>query len=605
MKISCFSAARLGVRILEAGLLAVLPLVFSRCFAEQFSTPKVYLTQILVLAGLAVWALSLIWQKTAWPRRFGLGAPLASLALPVLLSCWNSPVPAFSLSESVYFLCGPAWALMLMSWADGISTQARLGRLAASAGSVVAIITLLQWSGHDPLLSRGYRIEWGGMVARMHLYGTLGNPNFVGGYLIGTIFLALALAVVSGHPWARACWWASAGAMLLAILGADSHGAWAGLVAGLLVAGPIWRSGRSRELVTVAECLAKERSGGKDSSFFVASALILFGSLFAARLVERLLAQMAGRTYLWRFSWPMFAQHPLIGGGWGTYQIRYLELQAKFLGAHPQWIPHWANNRLLHNDPLQLLLETGALGFAALLWIFWSYGREVRRFLPATPSPAEVWWLGASAGGVTAILVDSLFNFQFAVPPTFLLLFTLLAFPALAGATPAVTTAGVHAPGRDHRRLARLARLLGSLAILISAGALLSGRTRWVLAERDHHSATLLESRAEMALAEETYLHGLSLNPLNGRLHFGLARTLYHTQRYPEALQEARLAERTYADSHLEVLKGRILDQMGMAAAALATYRHALELDPTLKSVQADIDRLGGKRCQVPFFGRP
>jgi len=41
-------------------------------------------------------------------------------------------------------------------------------------------------------------------------------------------------------------------------------------------------------------------------------------------------------------------------------------------------------------------------------------------------------------------------------------------------------------------------------------------------------------------------------------------------------------------------LKARILDQMGAARPALVTYRHVLALDPTLKTVQADIKRLEG-----------
>jgi hypothetical protein len=64
------------------------------------------------------------------------------------------------------------------------------------------------------------------------------------------------------------------------------------------------------------------------------------------------------------------------------------------------------------------------------------------------------------------------------------------------------------------------------------------------------------------------------------------------TNRYPAALTEVYLAERTYADSHLQVLKGRIQQRMGWGAAALETYRHVLALDPTLKTVQADIERL-------------
>ena len=51
-------------------------------------------------------------------------------------------------------------------------------------------------------------------------------------------------------------------------------------------------------------------------------------------------------------------------------------------------------------------------------------------------------------------------------------------------------------------------------------------------------------------------------------------------------------AERTYTDSHQEVLRARILEQLGRNSEALAAYRHALWLDPTLTSVQEDIERL-------------
>jgi Flp pilus assembly protein TadD len=54
--------------------------------------------------------------------------------------------------------------------------------------------------------------------------------------------------------------------------------------------------------------------------------------------------------------------------------------------------------------------------------------------------------------------------------------------------------------------------------------------------------------------------------------------------------------EQTYTDSHQEVLRARILDQMGRKREALAAYRHALWLDPTLTSVQEDIARLSQMR---------
>jgi Tfp pilus assembly protein PilF len=111
-------------------------------------------------------------------------------------------------------------------------------------------------------------------------------------------------------------------------------------------------------------------------------------------------------------------------------------------------------------------------------------------------------------------------------------------------------------------------------------------------AERDYHAGVLQEERNDMTLAEGRYRHGVVLNPLNGRLHFALARVLYQTGKYPEALREALLAERTYADSHTWVLKGYVEEEMGAASPALETFRHAMALDPTLKSPPEEIKEL-------------
>jgi tetratricopeptide (TPR) repeat protein len=200
-------------------------------------------------------------------------------------------------------------------------------------------------------------------------------------------------------------------------------------------------------------------------------------------------------------------------------------------------------------------------------------------------------WLGASAGGVTAVLVDSLLNFQFAVPPTLILLFTLLAVPFLLKADD-VVAAG--APEGNSR--ARLSfRIFGSGLVLGLAALLGLGIARRAAA--DHALALGLEQerKGDIARVERHFRRGITQAPDDGRLHYGLARALYVQGQYAEALAEVLRAERTVADSHLEVLKARILDQMGYSSPALAAYRHALWLSPTLKSVHADIERLERK----------
>ena len=169
--------------ICEVGLLLVLPLAFYRGFAEPFSTPKFFLTKFLVITGLAFWGLGRIW--TAPPRRFhfNLALPLFAFSIAALISCLASPAPRFSLLEVEYMLCGPVWVLLLVSTELGQGAVRRIAVLTGLAGMLVAGIIFLQWFGFDPVLLGGYQVDWTSMVARMRLYSTFGNPNFVGGYL--------------------------------------------------------------------------------------------------------------------------------------------------------------------------------------------------------------------------------------------------------------------------------------------------------------------------------------------------------------------------------------------------------------------------------------
>jgi tetratricopeptide (TPR) repeat protein len=584
------SGLRRAVWLLEAGLLFALPLVFYRGFAEQFSYAKVVLTETLVVLGLAGWAAGMVWGKLRWPVRFRMGPPLGLLVAAVLVSSLTSPVPSFSLVQAEYFLCGPLWLLLLVSWRRSEADAPNLGALIAAAGASAAVIALLQWLGHDPLLFGGYRVEWGTMVPRMRLYSTFGNPNFLCGYLIGAIFPALAMMLAAARRAVRIASGAAAALMFVAIVGTGSYGGWAGLVAGLVAAGFILM--RAGKTAPWQEGIIEGRSAGV---LHAALGPVLMAALwFVESPNPSFGSRVAGRVYLSRIGWQMFAEHPLLGSGWGTFQLRFLDYQARFLAVHRGLSRFWTLARELHNDPFQILLEAGLFGFAAFAWLLAEYARDVWAAVRAAENRSRSFWLSAGAGGAVAILADSLVNFQFAVPPTLILLFTLLAFPYLL-ATPEKSEVdesrtAIGAPLSPWRRAA--VRGLAASAVAVLCGTLLFQIAQRAQAEYEYAAGKDLEERGDYAGAEQADRLGISRTPSSGKLHFALARALFLQQRYPEALGEVHLAEPTWSDSHLEVLKARALDKMGQAGPALESYRRALALDPTLKTIQADIERL-------------
>lgn len=453
--------SRAAIRLLELGLLLATPLVIYRGFSEQFTAIKLVLTEGIVTAAAALLALGLIWRWARWPKDFKLGAPLGLLALSVLISCLASPFPKFSLVEAQYFLCGPAWLVFLVAWGGGECRVRRLSALVTFAGTAMAAIALLQWAGYDPLVFGGYHVEWGRMRNAMRLYSTLGNPNFVAGYLIGAIFLTLAFAAASKTLAGKLAGAASAVIIFAAIIGTRSRGAWLALAVGLIVARVV---GRPKAPTPTSP----DRIGtGTKLGLCVFPSLLLALLPDVTSQVIALTARFEGRMFLWRASWPMFQEQPLLGGGWAMFQLRFPELQAQYLAARPELIRYWTHTSQLHNDPLQILLEAGVLGLGAFAWLLWRYASEVQEVGSACTA-TERLWLGASAGGATAILVNSLLNFQLAVPPTLILLFTLLAIPGLVKPAPGDSSTQAAADASSNRWLGPQILATPGIALIVS-----------------------------------------------------------------------------------------------------------------------------------------
>ena len=127
----------------------------------------------------------------------------------------------------------------------------------------------------------------------------------------------------------------------------------------------------------------------------------------------------AGRVQIARDSVRMFEHHPVTGWGLGTFPIAY----PKFRTFATDLFVNEA-----HNDFIQLLVETGVLGFAAgiglLVLVYIGGFRKINRTLFGSWRSVAV---GASLVGVTGLAVHSLFDFNLQIPANALLFYVLCA----------------------------------------------------------------------------------------------------------------------------------------------------------------------------------
>lgn len=122
------------------------------------------------------------------------------------------------------------------------------------------------------------------------------------------------------------------------------------------------------------------------------------------------------RRLIWSCAWHMIVERPVLGKGWGCFELFYPSYQGRhlFLDTYRTFRTH-ANNT--HNEILEIWSQTGTLGFGIYLWFlatFFGYGF----FLIKNLSGEKRYLAAAIVAGSAGMLADNLLNvsLHFAVP---------------------------------------------------------------------------------------------------------------------------------------------------------------------------------------------
>lgn len=267
---------------------------------------------------------------------------------------------------------------------------------------------------------------------RMRAYGTIGQPNSFAGYMNQGWPLAAGLAVfavlglLAGAP-RRPALLTLAGAggaaalMLAALLASFSRGGWVGGAASALaltiatvVLLPTDLRPLARRLLiggAAATILVLGLGGGgllPDTVTRRASSLVSNLRLFDPRgvditptnfaVVERMAHLQAG--------WRMFASHPLLGVGPGSYSLAYE--RPPRAGEPPFSVRPWYESRgHAHNYYLHVAAEAGLLGLLAYLALI---GAVLAQAVRALRSAHSWFWRGVASGGTAVVVAVAAHN---------------------------------------------------------------------------------------------------------------------------------------------------------------------------------------------------
>jgi O-antigen ligase len=290
------------------------------------------------------------------------------------------------------------------------TTMRRLAVVFAVFGAGIALLALAQDLTADGLLYWVRRPRFGGEI-----YGPYVNRNHYAGLMELLTPFPLLLAMHRRFNASQRSLFAAMGVLMAAtVVLSGSRAGTAALFAELLfLVG----------LLIVADRTALSLSG-------VAVALVAFiGLLYwldasaAVRHWTLLRADQeasVGRWAITRDAWHMFLQKPLLGFGIGSFPVVY--------PAYRSFYTDFFINQA-HNDVAQVLVETGVLGGAAMIWFvvaMFRSGLQRRRARSFSTDSVHL----AALVGCTGLLVHSFFDFNLHIPANAALFFVMAALAA-------------------------------------------------------------------------------------------------------------------------------------------------------------------------------
>ncbi|HXI16046.1 MAG TPA: O-antigen ligase family protein, partial [Chloroflexota bacterium] len=265
--------------------------------------------------------------------------------------------------------------------ASVLTRQAQLTRLAvvtAVAGVITGAYSLLQSIKIDPF-------EWAGYVGSTQAadvsgrpIGTFGNPNFLAGYLVLSLFVTAGATLHIRHIGGRAALLVAFLVQATALVITQTRGAWVGTLVGAVVFGTLvaalsgrrwqrWLLGGCAAFLLVLALLRAAQPIAVPGSFLARATSIVQPTEFTA----------AVRLALWRSASVVWLERPLVGFGPDALGSVFQRTYGPELAAAEGGAAGLTQYDRSENAVLDTLLATGALGGLAMLAVGLVVARSV------------------------------------------------------------------------------------------------------------------------------------------------------------------------------------------------------------------------------------
>ncbi|MFH5836621.1 O-antigen ligase family protein [Proteiniclasticum sp. C24MP] len=305
---------------------------------------------------------------------------LAGYFILVLLSLFFSLNPQISILGSRYrhdgFLAFITYCFAYLIARNAKNIEKLFFPIVSVTSVLIALYAVLQFYELDPVPLELYALEWVGVS-----FATMGNPNFLGSYLVLSIPIPIYLYFYKGKKSGLLAY----AILFLALLTTRTRGSWIGAFLALVsfLALHHYRSGFTRTqwkkvlmvfLTSIGILVLFVFTSG---NIFASRFLSIFTDFFSI-IREEETAYLGGssRVYIWGKVMELIRMRPFFGFGLDTM---YLAMEMYFRGQITSDFGKYKNWDKAHNEYLNVAVSSGVFSLLAYLgFLFFALKKGMR-----------------------------------------------------------------------------------------------------------------------------------------------------------------------------------------------------------------------------------
>ncbi|NIM03670.1 tetratricopeptide repeat protein, partial [bacterium] len=294
----------------------------------------------------------------------------------------------------------------------------RLLHIGFVVGTIASSYALLQYGGIEPI----WPMQLDPFGTRS--VSTFGNPNFLASYLMLILPVVAVLAVYEKSLLKKVFLGGLFVINFFGLLVTRTRSAWLGLFVALVF------------VAFYLSCYQRSLISRNRKWLFLLVGILFLMMLYPVRFDEQKgkrvravtvvfekvksiidFKQMAyvQRFLIWQSAYSMFKESPVLGHGWGNFEIIYPFHQGKFLRIK-EYSPFRTHANNTHNEILEIASQTGIVGLGIYIWLFIIFFKTgIGSYRKLDNEHDRIVALGL-LGSILGMLVDNLLNVSLHFP---------------------------------------------------------------------------------------------------------------------------------------------------------------------------------------------